>query len=163
MNLTIKEFAKQAGVSTQAIYQRLSKDLAPYLQVANGKKTLDDAALALFSDKQNKQVDCASVNKSLQEESKSLQDAITLELIKTLQEQLAEKDKQLAEKDRQLEAAAVEKMALLERLKDAQQAELQAHALHAGTMQTALIESSAGTDHTEKPAKGWKAWFKRSR
>lgn len=149
MHLTIKEFAKRAGVSTQAIYQRLSKDLAPYLQVANGKKTLDDAALALFSDNSNKQVDCASA-------SKSLQDEIMLELIKTLQEQLVEKDKQL-------EQAAAEKAALLERLKDAQQAELQAHALHAGTMQTALIESSAGTDHTEKPAKAWKAWFKRSK
>lgn len=30
--LTIKEVAQRAGVSTQAIYQRLDKDLKPYLQ-----------------------------------------------------------------------------------------------------------------------------------
>lgn len=145
--ISIKEFAERAGVSTQAIYQRLGKDLAPFLQVANGKKTLDSAALRLFSDKQLKQVDCTSA-------SKTLQDEITLELIKTLQAQLAEKDKQL-------EAAAAEKAALLERLKDAQQSEQQAHALHAGTMQTALIETRAGSPavaEQKESKRGWQFW-----
>ena len=148
--ISIKEFAERAGVSTQAIYQRINKDLSPFLQVANGKKTLDSAALRLFSDKPLKQVDCTSA-------SKALQDEITLELIKTLQAQLAEKDKQL-------EAAAAEKAALLERLRDAQQSEQQAHALHAGTMQTTLIETrssaAAATEQPEQPEnrKGWKFW-----
>lgn len=148
--ISIKEFAEQAGVSTQAIYQRINKDLAPFLQVANGKKTLDSAALRLFSDKPLKQVDCTSA-------SKALQDEITLELIKTLQAQLAEKDKQL-------EAAAAEKAELLARLKDAQQSEQQAHALHAGTMQqAALIETRSGTveapaEATDDKKRGWKWW-----
>ena len=47
--LTIKDVAQRAGVSTQAIYQRLDKDLKPYLQVKEGKKYLKAEALELFN------------------------------------------------------------------------------------------------------------------
>lgn len=144
--LSVKEFAKQAGVSTQAVYQRLEKDLGAFAQEKNGKKTISDAALKLFSDKPVKRVAFSTPDKSLSDE-------ITLELIKTLQSQLLEKDKQL-------EAAAAEKAALLERLRDAQQSEQQAHALHAGTMQhTALLETRG-----EQPRASLRQrfnWFKR--
>lgn len=144
--LSVKEFAKQAGVSTQAIYQRMQGDLAPFLQIDNGKKRLEVGALELFQNKTLKQVGCATTNKALQDE-------ITLELIKTLQAQLAEKDKQLA-------SAAAEKEALLERLKDAQQSEQQAHALHAGTMQqTALLETRG--EHPKTTFKQRFSWFKK--
>lgn len=144
--LSVKEFAKQAGVSTQAVYQRMEKDLGVFVQEKNGKKTISDAALKLFSDKPVKRVAFSTPDKSLSDE-------ITLELIKTLQSQLIEKDKQL-------DAAAAEKAALLERLRDAQQSEQQAHALHAGTMQhTALLET-----RNEQPRTSLKQrfnWFKR--
>ena len=143
--ISIAEFAKRAGVSRQAVYSRLDKDLSSFVQVDNGKKTLNIRALELFSVKQDSQVDCSS-------SVKTLQDEITLELIKTLQNQLAEKDKQL-------EAAAAEKAELLQRLKDAQQSEQQAHALHAGTMQQAMIETRTAKDESgEAHKRGWKWW-----
>lgn len=46
--MTITDFAAAAGVSRQAIYKRLDKDLAPYCQTVDGKKLLDAAALSLF-------------------------------------------------------------------------------------------------------------------
>lgn len=148
--ISIKEFAERAGVSTQAIYQRLAKDLQPYLQVEKGKKRLNIEALRLFNDKELKQVDC--------KENTNLQSEFLIKTLEVLREQLAEKDKQL-------EAAAAEKAELLARLKDAQQAEQQAHLLHAGTMQTAArIESRPieAPEEIEKRAarRGWKFWQK---
>lgn len=153
--LTIKEFAERAGVSTQAIYQRIAKDLQPYLQVKNGKKWLDSEALQLFGASDCKQVDC--------KENTNLQSDFLIKTLEVLREQLAEKDKQL-------QAAAEEKAELLARLKDAQQAEQQAHLLHAGTMQqTALIESRPAENNgverrTAEPEKterrGWKFWHR---
>lgn len=46
--LTVAEFAKAAGVSKQAIYQRLKKDLHPFLHEINGTKSLSIDALELF-------------------------------------------------------------------------------------------------------------------
>lgn len=51
--LTIKEFANEAGVSVQAVYQRLNKDLKPFLKVFKGKKTLNIKGLELFSGNKN--------------------------------------------------------------------------------------------------------------
>ena len=45
--LSVKEFAKQAGVSTQAVYQRIDKDLKLFTKAKDGKKTISDAALRL--------------------------------------------------------------------------------------------------------------------
>lgn len=147
--LTVKEFAERAGVSTQAVYARLaSKEIANFVQVEQGKKSIDSAALAFFSDKHNGQVDCKGKD--------NLQSEILTKMLDTLREQLTEKDKQL-------QAAAEEKAELLARLKDAQQAEQQAHALHAGTMQTALIESrpeAAQTVEKRTERRGWKFWRK---
>lgn len=150
--LSVKDFAELAGVTQQAVYKRLPNIEQQFVKVESGKKLVSTEALGLFADNKNNQQGCATQPTK----PTGLNDEVMLELIKTLQAQLVEKDKQL-------EQAAAEKAALLERLKDAQQAELQAHALHAGTMQTALIESSAGTDQQEKPRKGWRAWFKRSK
>lgn len=148
--ISIKEFAERAGVSTQAIYQRIAKDLKPYLQVVNGKKALNIEALRLFVASDFKQVDC--------KENTNLQSDVLIKMLDTLREQLAEKDKQL-------EAAAQEKAELLARLKDAQQAEQQAHLLHAGTMQAEAgrLEIRAATPAPEAPAenkRGWKFWRK---
>lgn len=46
--LTIAEFAESVGVSKQAIYKRLNKDLAPYQKTIDGVKCLSAAAMDLF-------------------------------------------------------------------------------------------------------------------
>lgn len=103
--LSIKEFAEKAGVSTQAIYARLAKDLQPYLKTENGKKSMSIEALALFD---------------TDEHQTNLSTDLQLAL-KCLQAQLEIKDKQIAE--------------LTTALINEQHSAQQAHALHAGTMQ----------------------------
>lgn len=43
--ISIAEFAEQAGVSKQAVYQRLNKSLKAYVKAVDGKKSIDIRAL----------------------------------------------------------------------------------------------------------------------
>lgn len=88
--LTIKEVAQRAGVSTQAIYQRLDKDLNPYLQVVDNKKCLKIEVLELFS-KSSLQEHCKEDYQALDKDLQSDFQAV----IETLREQLSQKDKQI--------------------------------------------------------------------
>lgn len=88
--LSIKEFAGLAGVSPQAIYQRLDKDLKEYVQILEGKKAIDVKALDLFTVQPVEQ----SVDNELT--------AILRETLKVLSGQLIEKDKQIAELNERL-------------------------------------------------------------
>lgn len=101
--LTIKEFAEAAGVSSQAVYQRLTKTLQPYVVEVNGKKHLKREALELFDGAEQK-----AENKAVEQDSIN----IDKELIKTLQAtitilqgQLETKDKQIAELNERLKDA----------------------------------------------------------
>lgn len=109
--LNIKEFSKEVGLSKQAIYQRLEKDLKPFVKVENRVKYIKTAALELF---RVKPVECL-VENSLKvespdniEENGLVKDCFqyTFQVVKSQIEikdkQLAEKDTQLAEKDKQL-------------------------------------------------------------
>ena len=89
--LSIKEFAKLANISTQAIYQRVDKDLKHFVKIEDGKKTISDEALELFQSKTNNHA-----------ESNNNQSDTLKGLIDSLQRQLEIKDKQIAEKDEQL-------------------------------------------------------------
>jgi len=147
--LSIKEFSKLANVSTQAIYQRIDKDLKPFVKLVKGRKTISEEALALFQNKTSNQVDCKPILDNYQVESSENPNNQTFKaLIDSLNKQLEIKDKQIAEKDEQLKNLT---NALLNEQKSAQQA----HALHAGTIQQqGLIEAK-----TEN--KGHKGFFKR--
>ena len=46
--ISIKEFADEAGVSVQAVYKRLERDLKQFTEVKNGQKTISAEALKLF-------------------------------------------------------------------------------------------------------------------
>ena len=94
--LSIKEFAQRAGVSTQAIYQRLDKDLKRYCKEVDGRKKLDISALKMFETTiQKKEVDdgLVSVVKALQS---------TLEVLTA---QLEAKDRQIEELNKRLAEA----------------------------------------------------------
>lgn len=91
--LSIKEFAGRAGVSPQAVYQRLDKDLQEYFKVIEGKKALNIKALDLFVVQQAQQSIDQGVDQLVDGDL-----AITLkETLTILTGQLAEKDKQIAE------------------------------------------------------------------
>ena len=101
--LTIKEFAEAAGVSSQAVYQRLTKSLQSYVVELNGKKHLKREALALFdgteAKAENKEVEQDSINLD-KELIKTLQATISI-----LQGQLETKDEQIAELNARLKDA----------------------------------------------------------
>lgn len=110
--ISIKEFAAKVGVSKQAVYRRIEKDLKQYVKVENGTKSISTEALPLFYDKP---VNC-SVENSLKLENKGKAEdsglvqecfrytfQVMREQIEIKDRQLAEKDRQLAEKDKQLQ------------------------------------------------------------
>lgn len=88
--LSIKEFAGLAGVSTQAVYQRLDKDLKEYVEIIDGKKAIDIKALDLFS--------VQPVEQPIDNELTT----ILRETLKVLSGQLTEKDRQIAELNERL-------------------------------------------------------------
>lgn len=47
--ITIADFADRAGVTPQAIYKRVDKDLQPFVKLVEGRKTIDTSALTLFN------------------------------------------------------------------------------------------------------------------
>jgi len=108
--ISIKDFAKQAGVSTQAIYQRLDKDLSKYLQVVGKKKKLSIKGLELFILKE-KDNDPSNV------------------LVDSLQATIQLLTSQIDVKDNQIQA-------LNEALLNSQQQASGAQALHASTLLT---------------------------
>lgn len=56
--ISIADFAKQAGVSKQAVYSRLkSQDLNKFIKLENGKKLINTKALELFNKSSFNQVE----------------------------------------------------------------------------------------------------------
>lgn len=49
--LSIADFAASIGVTKQAVYKRIDKDLLPFSKVINGKKCISIAAAELFNQK----------------------------------------------------------------------------------------------------------------
>ena len=104
--ISIAEFAERAGVSKQAVYQRLNKSLKAYVKVIDGKKSINIRALEDLYGKDN----CSRLEQDIQGEFKGVEQGIDQEkegqlinkLIDTLQEELKSKDEQIREKDLQI-------------------------------------------------------------
>lgn len=157
--ISIKEFASKAGVSTQAIYQRIEKDLKGFVKVENGKKLILIAALEFFKYKKENQVDYQETENCLQKnDNKTKKNSSDFkDILEFLQSQLVKKDEQLAEKDKQIAEKDKQLKDLTSALIIEQQSAQQAQALHAGTIkQTALIESDSRKNSL------WTRLFRRS-
>ena len=90
--LTIAEFAERAGVSKQAVYQRLNKGLKEYSRVVDGMKMLDLRALEELYGKELGQGIEQEIDKDSKANGQENQD-----VIKALLEQLNVKDQQIAD------------------------------------------------------------------
>ncbi len=107
---TVAEVAEMTGVSRQAIYKRLDKDLAQYLAPVQGKKLLYEDAIAAIRDVST---DCKPELSTLSTESVEVQPNFnqsstdsTTDFVNWLKEEnnrlqkvLTEKDSIIAEKD----------------------------------------------------------------
>ena len=103
--ISIADFAKQAGVSKQAVYSRMkSQDLNKFIKLENGKKLINTKALELF----NKSSSQSSFNQQAEQGLESTE----REYIESLKKQIEElqRDKQelyrLLDQQQQLTAQA---------------------------------------------------------
>lgn len=132
--LTVKEFANEAGITTQRVYQLLAKDLQSYCKVIGNTKYINISALERFTTKpicKDLQEDLPS---DLQALAKALQDQID-----TLQKHNDLLTQQLEVKDKQINT-------LTESLQSTTTALTSAQALHAGTIQGQLTMQSERSD-----------------
>lgn len=147
--LTVKQFAEQAGVSTQRIYQLLTKSLQEFTKTENGTKYISVEGLRVF-DKEPTQEVAKDLQSSLQDLARP-ETELLRETIETLRQQLTVKDEQLAAKDKQIGDLTAALLSSQEQHKALTDALTAAQALHAGTIQerlTAQAESSEGQTDT---------------
>lgn len=130
--LTIKEFAEMAGVSKQAVYQRLTGTLKPYVSIKEGVKYLNIRALELY--KENDTV--KKLKKYNQEESNNVQVDSMVELLKR---ELDQKNKQIDELHKLLEQSQVNLSQAQYRLQ--------------------LIEDQRNEQPEEKKEPWWRRWL----
>ena len=131
--LTIKEFAEAAGVSKQAVYQRLTGALKPYVSIRDGIKYVNIKALKLYKGDDA----VKKLKKNNQEESNIVQVDSMVELLKR---ELDEKNTQIDELHKLLEQSQVNLSQAQYRLQ--------------------LIEDQRNEEPEEKKESWWKRWFK---
>ena len=143
--LTVKQFAERAGVSTQRVYQLLTKSLQEFTKTEHGKKYISIEGLRVF-EKDPLQGLAKDLQSNLQEVASS-ETEILRETVEVLRRQLAIKDEQLAAKDKQIGDLTAALLSSQEQHKALTDALTTAQALHAGTIQerlTAQVDSSEG-------------------
>ena len=130
--LTIKEFAEAAGVSKQAVYQRLTGALKPYVSIRDGIKYVNIKALKLYKGDDA----VKKLKKNNQEESNIVQVDSMVELLKR---ELDEKNKQIDELHKLLEQSQVNLSQAQYRLQ--------------------LIEDQRNEEPEEKKESWWRRWL----
>ena len=134
--LTVKQFADQAGVSTQRIYQLLTKSLQPFCKCDGGIKYLSVEGLRLFN-KENLQEIANEKTSDLQGVA-NFENELLKETIAALKQQLTVKDEQLSTRDKQITDLTAALVSAQEQHKALTDALAAAQALHAGTIQERL-------------------------
>ena len=150
--LTIAEFAERAGVSKQAVYQRLNKGLKEYSRVVDGVKMLDLRALEELYGKEPEQGIEQEIDKDSKVNSQENQD-----VIKALLEQLNVKDQQIADLN-----ARLAQLLLIEREHQLQMIEDQRKEQEERKSQEETFDLFRDEDYQhrneEKPRKWWQFW-----
>ena len=132
--LTVKQFAERAGVSTQRVYQLLTKSLQEFTKTEHGKKYISIEGLRVFEKDplQDLAKDLQSdLPSTCKEETPGEIVSLLQSTLDLLQQQLTEKDKQISSLLEQIKTKDKQIGDLTERLTAAQ-------ALHAGTLREHL-------------------------
>lgn len=105
--ITIKEFSKAAGISTQAVYKQVDNRLKPYLKMVDGKKMINVDALKLYKEEKPQEheensnsTSCATSCSTIAQPQKVEQQIIDL-----LKDELDKKNKQIEKLQEQLDKA----------------------------------------------------------
>ena len=103
--ITIPAFAERAGVTRQAVYKRIDRDLKTFVKLVDNKKLIDTSALSLFKQTET----TATVDQQIGNQT-------TETVCKLLTEQVNQLSNQLAETVDMLRAEQVENRKLTEQL-----------------------------------------------
>ena len=142
--ISVSEFARRAGVSRQAIQQRLDTSLRDFVKLAQGKKLLNIKGLELF-DGVNLAQGFVKENVKLAQASNEQNDTLEQGILDLLRAELVAKNHQLEVKEQQLREKDQRIAELTDRITEMGKA---AQALHAGTMQAQL---GPGPDRSQEP------------
>ena len=134
--ISISEFARRAGVSRQAIQQRLDTSLRDFVKLAQGKKLLNIKGLELF-DGVNLAQGFVKENVKLAQGSNEQNDTLEQGILDLLRAELEAKNQQLREKDQRI-AELTDRLAEMG---------MRAQELHAGTM---VQQLSPGNDQNQE-------------
>lgn len=169
--ISVKEFAKRAGVSVQSLYKRLNGLNSPLNQyVVDNQKMLNISALeevygieveqpiqpnhstysTFHSTPEQENKSKTENRKTVCEKTESLQ--LVFDLVSSLKEQLEEKDRQLAEKDKQIESLQKALVLAQENIKGAQ-------LLQANAEQKLLEQKDESKSEVLEKGKGFWAKF----
>jgi len=121
--LTVSDFAEAAGVSKQAVYKRMTGDLAPYCKTEGGRRLIDLVAVELFNPKNNRgttgpQVEQRLIADQLQEKDEMIERQ--REEIQGLKAQIADLQGHVIEQSRTLADALTNQTAALSDMLDKQ-------------------------------------------
>lgn len=160
--ISVSEFARRAGVSRQAIQQRLDTSLRDFVKLAQGKKLLNIKGLELF-DGVNLAQGFVKENVKLAQGSNEQNDTLEQGILDLLRAELEAKNQQLREKDQRI-AELTDRLAEMG---------MRAQELHAGTMVQQLrpgndqnqeavidVDAPAATSEPAEPPKK-KHWWQR--
>ena len=100
--ITISEAAAIAGVSTQAIYKRLTTSLQPYVATVNGRKMIHINAMAVLSPTIDNQPPTTNDSKFTNGYQPTQHPDITSELLQTITNTLEALQSQIETRDRQI-------------------------------------------------------------
>lgn len=134
--ISVSEFARRAGVSRQAIQQRLDTSLRNFVKLAQGKKLLNIKGLELF-DGVNLAQGFVKENVKLAQGSNEQNDTLEQGILDLLRAELEAKNQQLREKDQRI-AELTDRLAEMG---------MRAQELHAGTM---VQQLSPGNDQNQE-------------
>lgn len=169
---TVPEFAELAGVSKQAVYQRIRRDLKGYTIKEAGVTKISEAALELVGSKVDQEetskfkfeLDCESsevdqvISKVDQAESSGLQKYLEQD-VERLHAEINRLNGIIAEKDAQISEFARRFADIAEKEQDVSSRALatagQAQMLHAISEQPDKIDAPQETQEAEKPRRWW--------
>ena len=182
-NISVKDFASRAGVSTQRIYQMLGKELKPYCKIVDGRKYIDVDGLRLFGGVPKETPSTQEVENATKTDFANILQALAKDFASALQPntdslndtvaaltaQLSVKDEQIKAKDQQIAAKDEQIKQLTAALQSSQEqhaalvsALTAAQALHAGSIKQQLAASSADSTSTKSSKGFFSRFFKRN-
>ena len=155
--LTIQEFAKASKRSKQAIYKQITTRLAPYIHEKEGRKFIEKKALQEVFQIQlgsqpsqpNSQPSQPELNNSVNPVNSQIDNQFAIFV-----EQLKEKDKQIERLQTENERLAIALENTTGTLNSTMDALKSSQALHAGTIQQQMIETTSSAPvETQKKTK----------